>query len=187
MLYLTLMFIGVVLMLSTGALSSFNETLIPALSEMWGDSKLDVLLFTLIGHDDVADSVEARLEYAAFDAKEPERNAQWAYDLLVAVESTTPRVIGVTVGQFLTGSVYDNSDDLRAHSAPLLGEIEAPTAVQVAAPAWTQDADKFDEHVRQEAARRDIPAWLVPVAKFLVLMSVPRERRPRRRRSPARL
>ena len=160
MLYLTLMFIGVVLMLSTGALSSFNETLIPALSEMWGDSKLDVLLFTLIGHDDVADSVEARLEYAAFDAAEPRRNAQWVHDLLEAVEATTPRIIGVTVGQLLAG--------LEAPKPRLRWSVERAPAAPRKKPAQpTQAAPE--------------PQWL------LDWVDQPAPRARRRRRSPARL
>lgn len=169
MLYLTLMFIGFIIMLQTGALGALNECLIPALSEMWGDSKLDVLLFTLIGHDEDAEQVGDRLEYAAFDAAAPQREAQWVRDLIEAVEATTPRIIGVSVGQFLAGSVLDNRDDLRAHSAPLLGEVEVPEGVLVErfipvpspAPLHKTEVDRL---VNQE------PVWLLrQLARLTVL------------------
>ena len=141
MLYIALMVISLFLMLQTGALGALNECLIPALGEMWGESKLDVWALRLLGHDDDAELVEGRLEYAAFDAAEPARNAQWVHDLLVAVECTTPRIIGWTVGQILEG-LEEPKPRLRwsVERAPATPRKQPAQPVQPAPePSWLAD------------------------------------------------
>ena len=160
--YIALMVIGLVLMLQTGALGSLNECLIPALGEMWGDSKTEVWASILMGHDAHAEGVEDRLAYAAFDAAEPARNAQWTHDLLVAVEATVPRIIGWTVGQILEG--------LEEPKPRLRWSVERTPATPRKQPA-------------QPAQPAPEPAWLADWLSAPAAPATPRKRRRSRART----